>query len=882
MATKIHPPLAKRHLHLENLESRLNLSGFGFSPLVPQTVTRAVPSHIVRGTFTTVKATSPSLTAASTTSLLPVFGDTSVPSSGAATIPVTSYSVMTGAQIENVTGTPDVGYMSTAGADIEYKVTAAAAGSYQLTFSVAAMNSSTFDLAVNGTTQAQYAFGATGAWQTYTTTSQTVTLAAGSNVIKISPTWASQFNINGITLSPVSAGSTTPTTTVGASATVAVGSYSAISNSQLEAPSGTPDIGYVSTSGAYVEYTLNVQTAGTYSVAVGTAAVSQASMSLSVNGTASATYSLASTGNWQNYAESAQSVYLPAGKVTLRFSSLNGTQYNLGAIFISQGAAVTTPVVTGTAVGSSTVSVPVGSYTAISNSQLESQGGTPDIGYVSTSGAYVQYTLNVATAGNYTLNVATASTNAASFSVAVNGTGEATYNVNSTGSWSAFATTGGSVYLPAGTVTLRFSSLNGTQYNLGGITLSPAGTAPTNTPSGNGFDATVSTVWMTSFNQLNVTAGSKNDTVLVTQSGSTVTVNVNGVSNSYSGTFGDIVVKAGSGNDSITIDSSVTTDTLLYGGSGTDTLKNLTQGNATIVSIGDGFATIQGNGKNTAYWVDSGDSVSASSTETSAGDVHRVSGFWGGISTSLAGQNLADPSGTGSVTRISNASLWGTGPTMSDVNQGQSSDCYFLGAIQTMANSAPGALRQLAVDLGDGTYAVQFKRGGTTTYVRVDGDLPAGGPYANGLEYAHPGASGDLWVPIMEKAYAEYRTGSWSYASLDEGNFGTVYSDFGVAYNTLNSSSPSALYGSIVSALNNGKGVTIGTTLSISGGTPLIYDHAYTVTAAWTDSSGTEYVQVRNPWGFDGAGNDGNSGDALVTLTVGQLSQNYLYGTALA
>src|SRR5205085_3623021 len=111
-----------------------------------------------------------------------------------------------------------------------------------------------------------------------------------------------------------------------------------------------------------------------------------------------------------------------------------------------------------------------------------------------------------------------------------------------------------------------------------------------------------------------------------------------------------------------------------------------------------------------------------------------------------------------STTRISNASFWGTGPTMSDVNQGQVADCFLLGSLQSVSYASPDRLREVAVDLGDGTYAVQFQRSGTT-YVRVDGDLPAGGWYGNGLMYDHPGASGNLWLPIIEKAYAEFRTG---------------------------------------------------------------------------------------------------------------------------
>ncbi|HUO09717.1 MAG TPA: C2 family cysteine protease [Phycisphaerae bacterium] len=764
----------KRSLSIENLESRFNLSTLGTS-IVPKVQTASLSHTTHRSTYTPTRQSALKLSNTTTTpstggqksatsphSLS--FGDTTIGAGSSTAIPVTGYSALSGAQIETVNGTPDIGYMSSSGADIEYTLNVAAAGTYQLNFDVAAASRwGSFDIDVNGSLQAQNAFNPTYSWTTYTGTTQKVTLNAGTNTLRINPTWGSQFNIRNISLTPISVGA--PTT-----------------------------------------------------------------------------------------------------------------------------ASASTPATT---IGNSTVSVPVTSFSAISNSQIEYQGGVPDIGYVSSSGAYVEYTLNVQNAGNYNIALNTAAPSWSSLNVSVNGTSEASYSLNQTGSWTSFTTTTtNSVYLPSGTVTLRLSSAYGTQYNIRSINITPASssttttattTASTSVPAtstsgGSSFDASVNTQWMTSFNQLNIVAGSLSDNIYVSQSGSTIYVNVNGVTNSYTGSYGNIVVKAGGGNDTITVDSSVAEDTLLYGGNGSDTLKNFTSADATIVSIGGGYDSVTGNGKNTAYWVDSSDSVNASSTEWNAGDVHQVSNFWGGVSTQLSGQNLSDPVGTGATTRISNASLWGTGPTMSDVNQGQVSDCFLLGALQTMADTQPAQLRQLAVDLGDGTYAVQFQRGGTTTYVRVDGDLPANGYYANGLMYAHPGSSGDLWAPIIEKAYAEFRTGAWNYSSLNQGYFGSVFSDFGVGYTAFGAGDAS--YNNIVNALNSGKGVTIGTNGSISAGAPLIYSHTYTVTAAWT-SNGVQYIQLRNPWGYDGAGNDGNPGDGLVTMTLSQLNQNLQAGTIL-
>jgi len=273
--------------------------------------------------------------------------------------------------------------------------------------------------------------------------------------------------------------------------------------------------------------------------------------------------------------------------------------------------------------------------------------------------------------------------------------------------------------------------------------------------------------------------------------------------------------------------------------------------------------------------------VNASSSEWGGSHVHQVSGFWNGVPTDLSGQNLTDPSATGTTTRLTNNSFWGTGPTVTDVNQGQSPDCFLVAPMQSLAYANPDRLREIAVDLGDGTYAVQFVRNGTNTFVRVDGDLPSSGPYANGLMYAHPGSSGNIWAPILEKAYAEFRTGSYSYSSIAYGNFNATLSDWGLNSISLGGDANSNFY-AIQTAIGNHKAVTFGTISGINSGAPLVGNHAYTVTSAWQDSSGTKWVTLRNPWGYDGAGNDGNSGDALVTMTMGQLQANMLMGSYLA
>jgi len=195
--------------------------------------------------------------------------------------------------------------------------------------------------------------------------------------------------------------------------------------------------------------------------------------------------------------------------------------------------------------------------------------------------------------------------------------------------------------------------------------------------------------------------------------------------------------------------------------------------------------------------------------------------------------------------------------------------------VQSLAFAQPSKLEEMAVDLGDGTYAVQFKRGGTTSYVRVDADFPAAS--WGGLYYAHPTSGGSIWAEVMEKAYAYFRTGANTYASLNSGWTGSVFGDLGVPTNTFNTGG-SGLFSELATAVNAGKAVAAITVSSMPSGIPIIGSHAYSVVAT-SVVSGVQYVTVRNPWGFDGAGSDSNTSDGLVTITMAQFNQAFTAGS---
>jgi len=397
---------------------------------------------------------------------------------------------------------------------------------------------------------------------------------------------------------------------------------------------------------------------------------------------------------------------------------------------------------------------------------------------------------------------------------------------------------------------------------------------------------TLSTQNMTSFSELVITGTTSADSIFVSESGSTLNILANGYSYSEPTSFGDLKIYGVSGNDTITVDSSVNIAALIYGGTGSDTIKNLTTAKATIVTIGGGTSTVTGNGINTAYWVNAGDIVHSTSAEVALGGVNRVSSFYqpfSSVSTNsnyipatLLGQNLPDPTDSGAEKRLTNSSFFGTGPTMNDINQGGLADCYYVAPLASLAYSEPQKLMNMGVDLGDGTYAVRFMRNSVTTYVRVDGDLAAG-YYNGGLANQQPGASGNQWGSIFEKAYAFFRTGANTYASLNWGSQVSTFFDLGFSSSAIGPAYSTAA--TVLSTINTqiaaGHAIAASTNGTITSGAPLIEAHVYTIIGAYKDSGGTVWIQLRNPWGVDGAGNDGNPYDGLVTISFATLQANF-------
>ncbi|MDO8519327.1 MAG: C2 family cysteine protease [Deltaproteobacteria bacterium] len=198
-----------------------------------------------------------------------------------------------------------------------------------------------------------------------------------------------------------------------------------------------------------------------------------------------------------------------------------------------------------------------------------------------------------------------------------------------------------------------------------------------------------------------------------------------------------------------------------------------------------------------------------------------------------------------------------------DINQGSIGDCYFLAALSSVANSNPAFIRESIRMNADGTYTVRFFRQGKPIYVRVDGDIPQtrwGTPI-----YGTSTDSGELWVSIMEKAYAKLQLG---YHQINKGGYPEealrVLTGIGTKVKFILDDHPDKIYSILKKSLGKGRSVVASTygankKFERNG---VIGHHAYTVLRVY-EKNGMKYVELRNPWGhkeWNGSADGANDG----------------------
>jgi hypothetical protein len=193
------------------------------------------------------------------------------------------------------------------------------------------------------------------------------------------------------------------------------------------------------------------------------------------------------------------------------------------------------------------------------------------------------------------------------------------------------------------------------------------------------------------------------------------------------------------------------------------------------------------------------------------------------------------------------------GPAYTDMQQGDLGDCYLVSSLGAIAKASPQAIENMFVNNGDGTYTVRFYVNGVADYVTVNTSLPTygGGPIYEGL-----GAGNGLWLPLAEKAYAQWnetgnegRDGTNTYASIEGGWMSDVDAQvLGASAQDYFNLSGNAQQALIAGMTDPTDAVTIATNASTSRSSGLFGDHAYMV-LGYNSANGT--FQLYNPWGMD-------------------------------
>lgn len=239
----------------------------------------------------------------------------------------------------------------------------------------------------------------------------------------------------------------------------------------------------------------------------------------------------------------------------------------------------------------------------------------------------------------------------------------------------------------------------------------------------------------------------------------------------------------------------------------------------------------------------------------------------------------------------SSGPLFVDGISVTDVNQGTAGDCYLIAAMGGVAVSRPDALQSMFVENTaiDGTrsWGVRFyDPAGKAHWVTVNDMLPVAQAGAATVAFAGSSSkdlNGEIWVPLMEKAYAQANmlgilpraevSGQNSYAAIEGGQgdpLGALITAKVISYSfpgtnfgsngyidlrPVDRADPAAtaqLEATLKAAINGGKQVWLGVTTTLTdaaGKQALVGSHAHFIVDANPADPNNSDVLVYNPWG---------------------------------
>jgi lysophospholipase L1-like esterase len=342
--------------------------------------------------------------------------------SSSSRIEAENWSAMSGVLTENCTeGTLDVGWIDNADW-MEYSVNVPTTGSYTINFRIATPYTSAQFQVKNsgGSVLATVNVPTTGGFQSWQTTTATINLAAGTQTIRLQSTTGAGWNINWLEIAGASAANQSPSANAGADKTITLPVNSIILL-------GT---GY-DKDGTIVNYNWSKVSGGTATIASANAA------STSIGGLSQGSYTFRLTVTDNNGATGSDDVM-----ITVNAQPAPGNTTHIEAEKWSAMSGVLTE-------------------------NCSDEGGTLDVGWIDQND-WIDYTVNVPTAGSYTINLRLATLNTGAQFQIKNSTGTilTTVSVPITGGWQQWQTITKTINLSAGTQIIRLQSTSGAGWNI--------------------------------------------------------------------------------------------------------------------------------------------------------------------------------------------------------------------------------------------------------------------------------------------------------------------------------------------------------------------------------------------------------------------------------
>jgi hypothetical protein len=237
-------------------------------------------------------------------------------------------------------------------------------------------------------------------------------------------------------------------------------SMSGVATQPTSDAGGGLNVGWID-SGDWMNYNVNVAAAGGYIVSfrIATPNTGAALQLRQADGTVLATLSIPNTGSFQTWQTISTTVTLAAGSQTLSLYSTSAAEWNINWMQFEQGA--------GAAIPGQIEAESYYNMSGVATQATSDAGGGLNVGWID-KGDWMDYNVNVASAGTYTVNFRIASPAAgAGFQLRqTDGTVLATLSLPATGTYQTWQTVTDTVVLPAGNQTLQIYSTSMEDWNI--------------------------------------------------------------------------------------------------------------------------------------------------------------------------------------------------------------------------------------------------------------------------------------------------------------------------------------------------------------------------------------------------------------------------------